>query len=113
MIALSVGKTGHRFPTGDPFRRLVVASCNDAQCTDVVGRKVFSRSLGLRDGLWTTLRDTTLGANERISVTLPDAPFWSVRYFFGDPQFESQLPEEEVFLQLGSGQAALEERGGL
>jgi hypothetical protein len=103
-IELTVGRTGHRFPTGDPFRRLVVATCADEACTEVAGRRVFSRSLGSLDGgAWTTVRDTTLSANQRTAITLPDAAWWSVRYFFGDPRFEAQLPQEEVFVMLGGG----------
>jgi hypothetical protein len=103
-IALEVGRTGHRFPTGDVFRRLLVSTCLDPECSAVAGRQRFSRSIGSRDGgAWTTVRDTTLAPNRRVVLVLPSAPFWRARYFFGDPRFERGLPEDEVFVELGGG----------
>jgi len=104
-ITLDVGRTGHRFPTGDPFRRLIVSTCFDSACNEVAGRQVFTRSVGSRDGgVWTTVRDTTLAPNQRTVVTLPFAPWWRARYSFGDPRFEPELPREEVFVELGGGE---------
>ncbi len=102
---VQVGKTGHRFPTGDPFRRLVLTTCEDKECTETISRRSFSRSMGLsRDGgVWTTLRDSTLASGERKLVHLQSGRFWSARYFFGDPQFERELPPEEVFVEVASG----------
>ena len=104
VFTLEVGQTGHRFPTGDPFRRLIVSTCLDADCREEVGRRAFSRSLGSLDGgAWTVLRDTSLGPRERKVFTLPSGPWWSARYFFGDPRFESELSSDEVFVVLASG----------
>lgn len=104
-ITLDVGRIGHRFPTGDPFRRLIVSTCFDPQCNEVAGRQTFTRSIGSRDGgVWTTLRDTTLASNQRTVVTLPSVPWWRARYYSGDPRFEPELPQEEVFVELGSGE---------
>lgn len=103
-VTLQVGRTGHRFPTGDPFRRLIVSTCFDPDCHAVAGRQTFARSLTSRDGgAWTTVRDTTLASNQETVVTLPSAPWWRARYFFGDPRFEPDLPADEVFVELGGG----------
>jgi hypothetical protein len=104
-LEVQVGKTGHRFPTGDPFRRLVLATCSDQECTDTVSRRSFSRGMGLSadGGVWTTLRDKTLASGERTTVSLRGGRFWSARYYFGDPRFESQLSAEEVFVEVARG----------
>jgi hypothetical protein len=104
-FVVQVGKTGHRFPTGDPFRRLVISTCVDKECTDIVSRRSFNRGMGLSSdgGVWTTLRDSTLASGERRVVSLRGGLFWNARYFFGDPRFERELPPEEVFVEVGSG----------
>lgn len=99
---VQVGRTGHRFPTGDPFRRLVLMTCRDEQCTEPIARKVFQRNMGLVDGgVWSTVRDTTLASGESRTVTLASGPWWSARYYFGDPRFEPELPADEVFVGVG------------
>lgn len=104
-LELQIGKTGHRFPTGDPFRRLVLSTCADAACSDLVSRRSLSRSIGLSadGGVWATLRDTTLASGERRTISLSGGRFWSARYYFGDPRFEPQLPAEEVFVEVARG----------
>lgn len=103
-LELRTGRTGHRFPTGDPFRRVVLTTCADARCDRVVGRTILARNHGLNDAeVWAVLRDTTLASEERRVVVLPAAPYWSARYFFGDPRFEEGLPEDEISLPLGGG----------
>lgn len=100
---LRAGRTGHRFPTGDPFRRVVLETCRDAACTDVVARKTLQRAMGERDGAWKTLRDDTLAPGERRVVTLEAGAWWQVRYLFGDARFEPELPPGEVGLRLAGG----------
>ena len=100
---LRVGRTGHRFPTGDPFRRLVLETCRDPACTDVGARKTFQRAMGERDGAWKTLRDDTLASGEARAVTLEAGGWWQARYLFGDARFEPELPADEVGLRLAGG----------
>jgi Cytochrome c3 len=100
-VRVKVGITGHRFPTGDPFRRLLIESCEDAGCTRVLARRQFSRSFGMLDGgVWGAVRDTTLASGELVTFTLPAGEGWRAQYRFGDPAFEAQLPDAEVFVEL-------------
>lgn len=102
-LTVQVSRTGHRFPTGDPFRRLVLETCNDASCTDVVSRKTLQRAMGERDGVWKALTDSTLASEERRVFVLDAAPYWRARYLYGDARFEAQLPSDEVSVTLGEG----------
>lgn len=103
-FTVTVGRTGHRFPTGDPFRRLVVQTCRDAGCGDVVARKVFQRTFGLTDaGTWAAVHDSTLPSGGAVSFTLAEGPAWSARYFYGDSRFERLLSDEEVSLEVAEG----------
>jgi hypothetical protein len=96
-FTVRVGDAAHRFPTGDPFRRLVVSSCADPACRDVLGTKVFARSFGAPDGgAWVVIRDATLPPKSATAITLPAGPHWSARFFYGDPRFEAGLPADEV-----------------
>jgi hypothetical protein len=100
-VRVKIGITGHRFPTGDPFRRLIIESCEDLDCKTVLARRQFSRSFGLLDGgVWGAKVDTTLASGEVVTFTLRAGAAWRAQYRFGDPDFESKLPVAEVFVEL-------------
>ncbi|MDP1829487.1 MAG: hypothetical protein Q8L48_39840 [Archangium sp.] len=106
-FTVTVGRTGHRFPTGDPFRRLVVQTCRDPACAQVVARRVFQRTFGLTDaGTWAAVSDSTLPSGGAAAFTLAAGAGWSARYFYGDSRFERLLPPEEVFFEVASGSLA-------
>ena len=93
---------GHSFPTGDPFRRLELALCNDT-CTTVAW---FRRALARTPTSWDVASDTRIPAGGARTVTvdpLPGATRWELRYRYGDRRFESSLPASEVGYVLASG----------
>jgi hypothetical protein len=119
-IAVQAGVTGHRFPTGDPFRRLVLTACEDAACARPLGRHVLAKGFALVDGVWAPTIDRTLRSGERRVVRLTrDSPgsrpqprrsiYWRAELFYGDPRFEAQLPPSEISIELARGTVVLDE----
>jgi hypothetical protein len=102
-VQVTVTGTGHRFPTGDPFRRLVITVCADASCEHVIGRQQISRSFALRGGVWAPVIDRSLADGETRTLAFPRGAFWRADLYYGDPRFEAGLPVTEVSLALASG----------
>lgn len=102
-IVVRAGRTGHRFPTGDPFRRVVVSVCADAACARVLGHATIARGFALRDGVWAPVVDRTLASGETRVLRLPRARYWRAELRYGDPALEAGLPRDEVALELGRG----------
>jgi hypothetical protein len=102
-VTLVAKRVGHRFPTGDPFRRLVVSVCEDATCEHVVGKHVVGRSFALREGVWAPVIDHTLADGETRVVRLPAGGWWRADFFYGDPRLQATLPAADVSLELASG----------
>lgn len=105
IVHIVAGHTGHRFPTGDPFRRLVISvfDANDR----VVGKHVIGRGFAMVDGVWAPVRDHTLADGESRAVRLPRGVHWSAEYAYGDPRFESRLPVAEISVRIAAGTLSL------
>jgi nitrate/TMAO reductase-like tetraheme cytochrome c subunit len=102
-VRIVAKRTGHRFPTGDPFRRLVISVCDDAACEHVIGKHVVARGFALRDGVWAPVLDRTLRDGETRVVRFAAGQWWRADFFYGDSRFEAALPATEVSVELGSG----------
>jgi hypothetical protein len=102
-LTVRVLGTGHRFPTGDPFRRLVLTVCDDRPCDRPIARKTIGRGFALVDGVWAPVRDHTLRDGESRVLRFPRARFWRAQLFYGDPALEAKLPASEVSLELAAG----------
>lgn len=62
-VTIATRGIGHAFPTGDPFRQLIVELCADPTCDQPVGRAVFARFFAPDgNGGSTLVRDTTVPA---------------------------------------------------
>lgn len=102
-LAITASHVGHRFPTGDPFRRLVLATCEDAACDHVIGRRTLGKSFALVAGVWAPAIDHTLADGETRLVELPTGTWWKVEYDYSDPRFESRLDPAERSLEIARG----------
>ena len=105
ILRITVGHTGHRFPTGDPFRRLVISVFDENG--EVVGKHTVGRSFALVDGVWAPVRDHTLAAGESRELRLPRGARWTAVFRYGDPRFESRLPEDEVSVGVAGGRLSV------
>jgi hypothetical protein len=94
---------GHHFPTGDPFRRLEIVSCDDPQCTVVLERQRLAHNFGFRDGKWKLVRDSSLADGASRTLKFTQGRFWRATYCYGDPRLESGLPAEEISVVVGAG----------
>ena len=102
-IEVKARGVGHRFPTGDPFRRLVVSVCDDAACVSPTARQTIGRGFGLVGGVWAPITDSTLADGETRVLRFPPAAYWRAEFRYGDPAFEAQLPPDEVSIVLAGG----------
>lgn len=106
---------GHALPTGDPYRRLVVTLCEDADCTRVLGSAVFQRSLESTARTYRLVEDTRVppptaalpSPSRTLEIPLaaplqPGATWRLVRHHV-DPRHEPRLPAEEAFLEVARG----------
>ncbi|MFT3710748.1 MAG: hypothetical protein QM817_24250 [Archangium sp.] len=98
--------TGHRFPTGDVFRRLTIDVCDDAACTKKKGQARVGVEVGYRQGVWAPDFATTLADGEKRVFHLPPAKFWRSQFFFGNVDFEPQLTGKDVAVDVASGAVA-------
>src|SRR5262249_5615286 len=98
-ITIAVRHTGHRFPTGDPFRRLVVRVCDDEACEHVGGTRV----IGKRFDDAHLVADDTLADGETRVLYLPPGRFWTAELYYSGPRFEATLPIAERSIVVARG----------
>lgn len=94
-LALTTHGVGHAFPTGDPFRRVVVEICADLACRDIVDTEVLERSLEQTPEGWRVRADTripppTSGPDQTKVLQLTRGRAWRVWYRLTDPRHYTQ-----------------------
>lgn len=106
---------GHAVPTGDPYRRLRLTLCADADCKRVLGSTTFARSLESTERTYHVQEDTRVppptaqvSAPSRtleipLAVPLPPGATWRLVRHHADPRHESRLPPDEVSLEVARG----------
>jgi hypothetical protein len=106
---------GHALPTGDPYRRLLLTLCADADCTRVLGSAVFQRSLESTARAFRLAEDTRVPPPTAatpfpartleipLAAPLPPGATWRLVRHHADPRHESRLPPEEAFLEVARG----------
>lgn len=106
-VRVTARGVGHRFPTGDPFRRLEIAVCADEACAVPLLQQTLSRSFAQVGAVWAPVVDHTLRDGETRVLIFPiTAGYYRARFAYGDPRFEGQLPKDEVALELQRGAVA-------
>jgi len=112
---------GHKFPTGDPFRRLQADVCEDRDCERPVASFSFGSFFRERSGRQVLVRDTALPlpqgreleSERTISHRLPGAHaslFWRLRYAYAAPSTEHALRPDDVAVEIASGTVESTER---
>lgn len=104
-FTLTTHGVGHAFPTGDPFRRLVVEVCADLACRSIADSRVLERSLEETSDGWRVRADTripppTAGTNQTVVLELSSGRAWRVWYRLTDPRHYS-LASTAVLLDTG------------
>lgn len=112
-VTVEAHGVGHAFPTGDPFRSLVVELCATEACGSVITSRAFHRIFGGdANGNWVLRADHSLppsppgsSMSER-TVTLPAPPgsqprAWRLLFVYADPRLT--LPPEEMRVVLHWG----------
>ncbi len=95
-IALEPVGVAHRFPTGDPFRRLELSLCRDVDCTGVVARRELEREVQATSDGWRLARDLTLPPTGlTVSLKAPGARFVRVSYRYAARSSEAALEADE------------------
>lgn len=110
-LALTSHGVGHAFPTGDPFRRLVVEICADLACRRIVDTRVLQRSLRETSSGWRVEADTripppTVGPDQTVALTLAPGRAWRVWYRLTDPRHYT-LANTAVLVDTGPLRSAL------
>lgn len=102
-LRLSLRGVGHRFPTGDPFRLVLIDACRDEGCEARAKRWVLGRSLELQpDGGIVETRDTRLMPGEQRDFHAPgDATHWRVTFVFTEPELPITPEQHAVVLAEG------------
>ncbi|HYO72203.1 MAG TPA: multiheme c-type cytochrome [Archangium sp.] len=115
LVTLRSRGVGHALPTGDPYRRLRLTLCADADCTRVLGNAVFQRSLESTARAYRLAEDTrvppptaTTPVPARtleipLAAPLPPGATWRLVRHHADPRHEPRLPPEEAFLEVARG----------
>jgi hypothetical protein len=101
-FALTTTDVGHAFPTGDPFRRMVLEVCADLACRSIVAHHVLERSLVETDGTWRERADSripppTSGRMSTVHLDLPHGRAWRLWYRLHDPN-HPPLPSGSILL---------------
>jgi hypothetical protein len=105
---------GHRFPTGDPFRRLQAEICETPDCTEPLTTFSFGMFFREKDGRQVLIHDTALQTpkgNQQLverqlsgRIKTPNAAqFWRLRYSYAAPTTERTLTAEESATEIASG----------
>jgi hypothetical protein len=113
---------GHRFPTGDPFRRLQADICEDPACTEPVVSFSFGVFFREKEGRQVLMRDTALPlprgrdleSERQLSHRIKPAPaplFWRLRYAYAAPSTEHALEPADVATEIASGQVDSKSEG--
>jgi hypothetical protein len=100
-VTVSAESVGHKVPTGDPFRRLVVELLEGGE---VVVEHILKRRYGMDDESWYLMDDSTLpvplrglDTSRTWTLDVPGAPnSWRLWMVYGDPRFEGQLEPHQV-----------------
>jgi hypothetical protein len=108
-------RVGHAVPTGDPYRRLRLMLCADADCERVLGSAVFARSLEPTARSYRVEEDTRVPPPTTqvpvpsrtleipLAAPLPPGTTWRLVRHHADPRHERRLPSEEVSLEVARG----------
>jgi hypothetical protein len=106
---LTATGVGHRVPTGDPFRRLVLEVCADEACATRTGRAVFGRRFRSTATSWEMVADTTVpppaeGPTAHRTLAVPlDGPavHWRLWVHYADPTLDLPADLDRALLAEG------------
>jgi hypothetical protein len=112
---------GHRVPTGDPFRRLRLQLCRDADCTEPLVRRTLARGFqgspeGVQRAVDTTVPVETATTEPVRRLTfrlaalprpLPEFLHWRLDYLLAEPELEGLVPPELLRQEVLRGTVAL------
>lgn len=102
-LSLRLKDVGHRVPTGDPFRQLVLEACAGS-CEAPLASWRFRRTFELQGALVRERGDTRLTPGEVRTVTLPDgATRWRLRLIYAEPGLEERVAPEHVSALISEG----------
>lgn len=117
-VTLTAHKAGHRVPTGDPFRRIVLKLYRDRGQAEPLQRYAFGRQFrrppGAAADAWTLAQDTSIpppqaGQSASHVLTLPTdagkpaATFFRLLYSYPAPSSVPDLAEEDIAVELQHG----------
>jgi hypothetical protein len=106
---------GHAVPTGDPYRRLRLTLCTDADYKRVLGSALFARSLEPTARSYRLEQDTRVPPPTAkaplpartleipLAAPLPPSATWRLVRHHVDPRHEPRLPPEELSLEVARG----------
>ncbi len=102
---LAAAGAGHRVPTGDPFRRLVLELCGDDACDPPLARARFARGFRKAPDGWALAADTAVppGGAREVSLAADGARWWRLTYLYAAPGTEADLADDERQLELRRG----------
>ncbi len=103
---ITASDIGHAFPTGDPFRRLLLTICADLFCARPTAQASPHRSLKrTEDGGWVLAQDTRIPAPAtglRSARTLrlhaPSARAWQLSLHLTDPAHAAELGDQAAYV---------------
>ncbi|MBN2800826.1 MAG: hypothetical protein JXX28_16945 [Deltaproteobacteria bacterium] len=99
---ISASGVGHRFPTGDPYRQLVL-ELGDARgllARRVIGRSVTGMGADFREVYDGRMPVPDAAGNTALRLDLGELPatWWSLRYLLTEPTHWELAPEERGYL---------------
>ncbi|MCK6503587.1 cytochrome c family protein [Myxococcota bacterium] len=93
----------HRVPTGDPFRRLLLQTCADRGCGQVVDQLALRRVFARDEQTWVEVADRTVPpqtpsspARRDLALSVEGATWWRLRYQLSDVRHEALLPPDQA-----------------
>lgn len=97
-------RLGHKLPTGDGFRRLVLLACADPACEQVLRRTTLGVEHRYQGDTLVVNQDTRLRPGEVRVLPLPEgAVAWRLDYHLVDPMLAPLLNPEEAWYTLAQG----------